>query len=87
MPYIDRASRLHYYEYEDAPIPDSGGELSYVLARIVARFADHHTLCYAVIADIRDALSGTLNEFNICVADPYEADKRGTNGDVWGPLP
>lgn len=85
MPYISRDLRQKYECYELMP-PDSGGELNYVISRLIARYTEYHNLSYDTITQVRGALSGSLGEYNRLVAYPYEDSKRIENGCVWGPL-
>lgn len=85
MPYIDPKWRKAYAKYELQP-PDNGGELNYVISRLIARYTEYHGLSYNVITQVRGALLGSMHEFDRLVADPYEDKKRADNGDVWGSL-
>lgn len=86
MPYTEQQRREIYAAYEDLPIPFDGADLNYLFCRLLARFTERHGLCYSVIAQARDASSGSLHEYNRIVADPYEEGKRKSNGCVWGVL-
>lgn len=85
MPYVAPERRPQYDRYEQMP-PENGGDLNYVICRLVARYTEYHGLKYDVIASVRDALGGALNEYNVRVADPYERKKESENGTVWGSL-
>lgn len=84
MPYTKPEDREQYDAYESCPVPETDGDLTYVLSRIVARFVHHHGKSYSVLSDARDALTGCSREFERCVIAPYEQQKREANGDVWG---
>lgn len=82
MPYIEEGRRARYDIYELQP-PETGGDLNYVISRLLARFTEYHGLSYDTIAKARDAASGALDEYNRCVAHPYEELARQRNGDIW----
>ena len=86
MPYIAPERRTKYVRYEQSP-PETGGDLNYVISRLLARFTEYHGLSYTTIAQARDAASGALDEYNRCVAHVYEEQARQKNGDIWGILP
>lgn len=82
MPYIAPGLRKHLEP--KPPWPITGGELNFVISRLVDRYVEvHGKLSYQVITDIRGALVGALSEFDRLVAHPYEDQKRYENGDVW----
>lgn len=85
VPYIAKDRRERYANYEQMP-PETGGDLNYVVSRIVARYTEYHGLSYGTITEVRGALMGALDEYNRLVAHPYEDVKRDLNGDVWGIL-
>jgi len=82
-PYIHQEQRECYENYELQP-PEDGAALNFIACRLMSRFIDYHGLRYTTIAQVRDAFNGALNEFERCVAGPYEQIKREQNGDVWG---
>ena len=86
MPYISPTRRLRYDDYENLQLPENGGDLSYVISRLIARYTEGHELRYDTIAEVRSALVGALGEYDRVVADPYEDRKRKDNGDIWGTL-
>ena len=86
MPYSLKEQRALYEAYELMP-PEDVGILTYVVSRLMTRYAEYHGLEYKTITEIRGALLGTYSEFERCVAGPYEQRKRIVNGDVWGTLP
>ena len=85
-PYTVEELREECEQYELMP-PEEVGSLTYIVSRLVTRYAEYHGLDYNVITEIRGALLGTYSEFERCVSGPYEAQKRRINGDVWGSLP
>ena len=84
MPYIHPVKRPLYDGYETQIVPEGGGDLNYVIARLLCRYTEFYGLSYGTIATVREAASGALDEYNRCVAHPYEQKKREENGDVWG---
>lgn len=65
-------------------IPDSPGELNYVLTRTVIDYIkDNGPLNYQRINDVMGALEGAKQEFYRRVAAPYENSKIDENGDVY----
>ena len=66
--------------------PETGGDLNYVISRLITRYVEYHGLSYDVITEVRGATEGSFHEFQRCVADNYEESKRSKNGDVWGSL-
>lgn len=66
--------------------PDTGAELNYIIARLLARFTEYHGLSYNTITEVRGAVRGSLGEYERLVAEPYEEKKRHIQGDIWGSL-
>jgi hypothetical protein len=66
--------------------PENGGDLNYVISRLITRYVEYRGLSYDVITEVRGATEGSFHEFQIWVADPYERRKRAENGCVWGSL-
>lgn len=85
MPYIAKTRRPQYDAYE-LPPPENGGDLNYVVSRIIARFTEYRGLNYETITQVRGALNGALGEYDRLIAYPYEDQKRTMSGDVWGTL-
>ena len=85
MPYILPVERTLLEIYELKP-PETGGQLNYIISRLIARYTEYHKLRYDVITEVRGAVLGALHEYERLVADPYENSKREENGDVWGTL-
>jgi hypothetical protein len=80
MPYIKTERRDHI----DAGIcPINTGEINYAVSMICKRYLDTFGLSYTVINDIMGALEGAKLEFYKRVAEPYEAQKRYENGDIY----
>ena len=87
MPYITQSDR-NKYDDEITNLCDkleaekyASGHVTYVLYKIIIRWWLHKP-CYNTIALIRGCLTGTVTEFDRCVAEPYENYKLKENGDV-----
>ena len=65
-----------------AVAPQDAAELTYVLSRIVWNYWRRGNGRFAQIADVRAALSSTLEEFNRRIAAPYEDAAILRNGDL-----
>ena len=86
MPYIHPAKRSLYDGYETQIVPEGGGDLNYVIARLLCRYTEFYGLSYNTITEVRGACLGAWHEYERCVADKYEEQKREGSGDVWGSL-
>lgn len=82
MPYITQKRRAELAN-PFAPVPQTPGELNYLLTKLVCSFADAKRGGYQTINDIVGALEGAKLEFYRRVAAPYEDGKIQTNGDVY----
>jgi hypothetical protein len=83
MPYIKQDAR---YELDDdtARMPETPGELNFVITSIINGYRNTQGLSYQTINDIVGALEGAKMEFYRRVAAPYEDTKMAENGDVYG---
>ena len=81
MPYI----KLHRrHELLNAgELPETAGELNYILSMVVLGYALRHGLDYQRINDIVGALDGAKVEFQRRVVTPFENAKMNENGDVY----
>lgn len=87
MPYIHQIQRHQYDEHIDEMlVPQTPGELNYVLSRIVKRFVDSAAerkgLSYQTLNDAMGAIDGCGREFYRRVVAPYEDLKLRENGDL-----
>lgn len=76
MPYIKRSTAVAMALAQEA---DNVGDLTYELTAVVVDYMRRKGISYQAISDSRAALMGTLDEFNVRVARPYEA--RFTQAD------
>lgn len=83
MPYINYDRRAGLIPYEQADIPDTAGELNFVLTAHIIEYVEKHGLSYKIINDVLGALDGASKEFYRRVAVPYEDNKIKENGDVY----
>lgn len=65
-------------------IPESAGELNFVITRAVDLYRQKKGLSYQTINDIVGALEAAKIEFYRRLAVPYERVKLTENGDVYG---
>jgi hypothetical protein len=92
MPYIAQQRRPLYDETIaglaaaiDAETP--GGDINYIVTRLVAHWIGKRGLSYAVLADAMGVLETAKLELYRRVAGPYEDRKIEENGDVYDGLP
>lgn len=81
MPYVDGETqeRLSF----GGGVPETAGELNYVITSILVRYIEHNGLRYQQINDVLGALEGAKLEFYRRVASDYEDVKRGENPDPY----
>lgn len=84
MPYVDEEARdrLKYYFSGDG-VPETPGELNYLITMVIKDYIWANELNYQTINDILGALDGASKEFYRRVAVPYEESKISLNGDVY----
>ncbi len=82
MPYTPQKARLNIArkQYQN---PIEGADLSFLIARLVDQYCEAVGLRFQTISDVRGALYGALNEFELRFAQPYEKMKRIENGEVF----
>lgn len=80
MPYIKQERRATLGEFI---VPESAGELNYLITRVLNKYRDIHQDSYSTFNDILGALEGAKLEFYRRVVIPYEEKKRAENGDVY----
>ena len=83
MPYITKDRRFVIEPLYEEQVPDTAGELNFVLTWVIKRYMEHKGLSYATINDIIGALEGAKTEFYRRVVVPYEDQKIKENGDVY----
>lgn len=80
MPYIEQKDRLGV----SVMIPETPGELNYLLTRIVQDYIDERGgVSYAIINEVVGVLECAKLELYRRVAAPYEDQKCDENGDVY----
>jgi hypothetical protein len=81
MPYIKQRDR----EILDAGMrmPDTAGELNYMITMLLLRYLVKKGVCYQTCNDIVGALDNAKSEFKRRVQDPYEDTKIKENGEVY----
>lgn len=84
MPYIKQIDREAYRpELESIVIPETAGELNYVLTMIFKEYLEVNGESYQRHAEIHGVLIGALLEFYRRKSAPYEDKKIEENGDVY----
>jgi len=81
MPYIKKEDRERLDNLES--IPETPGELNYVITMCINRYIGEHGLRYDIINDVVGALESAKLEFYRRIAAPYEDIKIIENGDVY----
>lgn len=88
MPYITKEDRNEIDEkvFSKGYIPKNGGEVQYIIARLVQSY--YTTVCdgkprYADMEAMMGALQGASLEHYRCVVSPYEDKKMKENGSVY----
>lgn len=81
MPYIipERRKRL----VEGNELPDSAGELNYLITKLVDRYIQVHGRNYRTLNEAIGVLECAKLELYRRVAAPYEDEKIKENGDVY----
>jgi hypothetical protein len=85
MPYIEPARR----QWLDArtviaqELPQTKGELNYVITRAMVSFVARRGKTYHTISDAIAAAQDAADEFKRRVLAPYESTKIAQNGDVY----
>ena len=81
MPYIQGANRR--YELRTGALPETVGELDYVLTIHVLRYLSHQMISFTTLNGIVGTLDNVKDEFRRRILHPYEDLKRAENGDVY----
>lgn len=82
MPYIQKDRRAHLSCYR-ANLPDTPGELNYVISMLLIRYIEQKGLTYTHLNDCIGALEGAKLEFYRRTVVPFEESKRAENGDIY----
>ncbi len=87
MPYIEDAGPGLRDALDDGLIPDSAGELNYVISRLVWKYIAkrYGKVSYQAINDVVGVLACAQAEFYRRIAAPYEDRKILANGEVFTP--
>lgn len=64
-------------------IPESSGELNYMVTSLIIKYVKEHGESYSVFNDVTGALTSANAEFYRRVVAPYEDMKKEVNGDVY----
>lgn len=80
MPYITQAARR---AIDAGRLPDTVGELTYVLTMAALSYRRTHKERFATYAEVLAALDATAREFYRRKVAPYEDKKIAENGDVY----
>jgi len=80
MPYLEKGVRESLAE---GRVPTKGGELNYLLTKLVDSFLMGKGLNYASINEAIGALECAKLELYRCIAAPYEEHKARENGEVY----
>ena len=82
MPYVGKQSRERLLA-DNGPIPETVGELNYMISMLCLRFIKTQEPGYGAINDVVGALEGAKLEFYRRYASPYEDWKAAENGDIY----
>ena len=80
MPYIVENARE---QLDDGGLPNSGGELNYVISSIIDEYLSEYGKNYTNINEVIGVLECAKLELYRRVAAPYEDEKIDQNGDVY----
>jgi hypothetical protein len=80
MPYIVNGARE---QLDDGGLPNSAGELNYVISSLVDEYLQEYGKNYTNINEVIGVLECAKLELYRRVAAPYEDDKIDQNGDVY----
>lgn len=84
MPYLEQAIRA---SLDDGRKPLKGGELNYLISKMLNEFMANRGVSYTVMNEALGALEAAKLEFYRRVAGPYEDQKARANGEVYTILP
>lgn len=80
MPYLENGVRVSLAE---GRVPQKGGELNYLITKLVDSFIMGKGLSYAAINEAIGALECAKLELYRRIAAPYEETKAMENGEVY----
>ncbi len=80
MPYIKQLDRV---ELDEGDMPQSAGELNYVISTFLDEYMLEHGKTYTIMNEIVGALECAKLEMYRRIAVPYEDEKLDANGDVY----
>lgn len=80
MPYIVENARE---QLDDGGLPNSAGELNYVISSIIDEYLSEYGKNYTNINEVIGVLECAKLELYRRVAAPYEDEKIDQNGDVY----
>lgn len=80
MPYLNSAIRA---SLNDGRKPLKGGELNYIISKLLNDFVQMKGISYATINEAMGAVICAANEFERRVIAPYEELKAKQNGEVY----
>lgn len=80
MPYLEKAVRA---SMDEGRAPTKGGELNYLITKLVDSFLMGKGLSYSSINEAMGALECAKLELYRCIAAPYEDHKARENGEVY----
>lgn len=83
MPYLPKGVRA---SLDEGRKPTKGGELNYLISRLLNDFVAMKGLSYSTINEATGAIEAAKLEFYRRVAAPYEDLKLGENGEVYEAL-
>ena len=83
MPYIKKKDREKFDKHLNKPtIPETSGELNYVLTRICHKYLENKVVNYENINSVIGVLECCKSELYRRIASVYEDEKIDENGDV-----
>jgi len=84
MPYITQGARRRLTIAEgEEPIPESSGELNYVITKLVDGYLKRVGMNYASLNSVIGVLECAKLELYRRIVIPYENKKKLENGDVY----
>lgn len=82
MPYIKSDRRKEFQFHASNPLPQTAGELNYLITKEIQTYIKNKGICYQSYNDVIGALEGAKLELYRRFTAPYEDEKRQMNGDV-----
>jgi len=78
VPYIKRFREL----FNPSIVPDSCGELNYLITKAIHRYIQKRGLCYSVINEVIGVFECCKLELYRQIAAKYEDEKKKENGSI-----